>query len=261
MDDRTGQTHPCPDEMLTIAADKRELLARVIEFFPYPVQVFSKDGTVIIANKAAFDVIGIKSPESHIGKYNVFRDPVVKALGAGEKVREVLRGRTVYLNDFNAPYKDLVRYFNVRDRDIQTISTDITCFPVMESDGEVEYFAAMFFIKKIYRGKEEIEWGKQYIESHCLEPFDADAVAKAACLSKTHFTKLFRKHTGMTQYEYYTNCKISRLKEKLLDTNLTVRQAFDQCNMDYNGHSARLFRQKVGLSPSAYRRMAWGSEQ
>ena len=132
----------------------------MIEVFPYPVQVFSKDGTVIIANKAAFDVIGIKSPESHIGKYNVFRDPVVKALGAGEKVREVLRGRTVYLNDFNAPYKDLVRYFNVRDRDIQTISTDITCFPVMESDGEVEYFAAMFFIKKIYRGKRRDRMGK-----------------------------------------------------------------------------------------------------
>lgn len=261
MDGQTKQTGSESDELMSITAERRELLAKVIEFFPYPVQVFSKDGTVRIANKAAFDVIGIKSPESHIGKYNVFSDPVVKALGAGEKVREVLRGKTVYLNDFNAPYKDLIRYFNVRDRDIQTISADITCFPVVESDGEVEYFAAVFFIKKIYRGKEEIEWGKQYIESHWLEAFDADAVAKAACLSKAHFTKLFRKHTGMTPYEYYTNCKISKLKEKLLDANLTIRQAFAQCNMDYNGHSARLFRQKVGLSPSAYRRMAWGSEQ
>jgi len=62
----------------------------------------------------------------------------------------------------------------------------------------------------------------------------------------------------MTPYEYYINCKIDKLKEKLLDANLSVKQAFAQCNMDYNGHSARIFRQKVGLSPSAYRKAVQG---
>lgn len=256
MEENVRQTGSNPEEMLRLVAERQELLAKVIEYFPYPVQIFSRDGIVRMANKATLDIIGIKSLESHLGKYNVFLDPVVNMLGFTEKIREVLKGKTVYLSDFNAPYQDLVRYFDVRDRDIRTISADITCFPVMISEGEVEYFAAVFFIKKIYRGKEEIEWGKQYIETHWLEPFDADATAKAACLSKACFTKLFRKHTGMTPYEYYLNCKISRLKEKLLDPNLTIKQAFDLCNMDYNGNSARLFRQKTGLSPSAYRRMA-----
>jgi len=44
------------------------------------------------------------------------------------------------------------------------------------------------------------------------------------------------------------------LKEKLLDTNLSIAQAFAACNMDYNGHSARVFKEKTGLSPSAYRK-------
>jgi len=65
-------------------------------------------------------------------------------------------------------------------------------------DGAVEYFAAVFIIKKIYRGKEEIGWGKQYIETRWREPFDLSETAKAACLSKAHFTKLFKKHTGVT---------------------------------------------------------------
>jgi AraC family transcriptional regulator len=34
------------------------------------------------------------------------------------------------------------------------------------------------------------------------------------------------------------------LKEKLLDTNLSIAQAFAACNMNYNGHSARVFKEK-----------------
>jgi len=236
--------------------EEQELLAKVIEFFPYPIQIFSLDGTARMINKAALEMIGIKSVESHVGKYNVFEDPIVRGLGVMDQVRQVLTGKTVYLTDFNAPYQDMIRYFNVEDRDIQTISSDITCFPLVKADGMVEYFAAVFIFKKIYRGKEEIGRGRQYIETHWQEPFDANETAKAACLSKAHFTKLFKKHTGITPHEYYIDYKIGKLKEKLLDTNLSIAQAFAACNMDYNGHSARLFREKVGVSPSVYRKMS-----
>ena len=236
--------------------EKEELFAKVVEFFPYPIQIFSLDGTARMINKAGLEMIGIRNIESHVGKYNVFEDPVVRELGFMEQVREVLTGKTVYLTDFNAPYKDLVRYFNVVDRDIQTISSDITCFPLFNANGVMEYFVAVFILKKIYRGKEEIGLGKQYIETHWLEPFNADEIAKAACLSKAHFTKLFKKHTGLTPHEYYINYKITKLKEKLLDPNLSISQAFAACNLAYNGHSARLFKKKVGVSPSVYRQMS-----
>lgn len=233
---------------------EQELLAKVIEFFPYPIQIFSLDGTARMINKATLEMIGIKSMESHVGRYNVFEDPIVRELGVMDQVRQVLMGKTVYLTSFNAPYQDMIRYFNVEDRDIQTISSDITCFPLVNADGVVECFAAVFIFKKIYRGKEEIALAKEYIETHWQEPFDLSETAKVAYLSKAHFTKLFKKHTGVTPHEYYTNYKISKLKEKLLDTNLSIAQAFAACNMDYNGHSARVFKNKTGLSPSAYRK-------
>jgi len=237
-----------------------DLFARVIECFPYPIQIFSADGTARMINKAALDMIGIKSVEAHVGKYNVFEDPIVHELGVMEQVRQVLTGKTVYLTDFNASYQDMIRYFNVEDRDIQTISADITCFPLVNADGAVEYFTAVFIFKKIYWGREEIKRGREYIESHWLEGFDLGKTAEAACLSKAHFTKLFRKHTGMTPHEYYVNYKIGKLKEKLLDTNLSISEAFAACNMNYNGHSAKLFKEKVGATPSEYRKTAMKNE-
>lgn len=128
---------------------EQELLAKVIEFFPYPIQIFSVDGTAILINKSALKMIGIRSVESHVGKYNVFKDPIILKLGFMDQVKQVLTGKTVYITDFNAPYQDLIHYFNVEDRDVQTISSDITCFPLLQSNDAVEFFAAVFIIKKI----------------------------------------------------------------------------------------------------------------
>ncbi len=126
----------------------------------------------------------------------------------------------------------------------------------MNDMNRVVFVVALLINRRVYRGKSEIEKAKEYLESYWMDKFNADETAKAACLSKAHFTKLFKKHTGVTPYEYYINIKIGKLKEKLLDTNLSVAQAFAACNMDYNGHSAKLFKDKVGVSPSEYRKIS-----
>lgn len=84
--------------------EEKEILARVIELFPYPIQIFSLDGTARLINKATLDMIGIKNVDSHIGIYNVFEDPFVIELGFMDKVKQVLEGKTVYINNYNAPY-------------------------------------------------------------------------------------------------------------------------------------------------------------
>ncbi|NLO08975.1 MAG: helix-turn-helix domain-containing protein [Clostridiales bacterium] len=255
MNNRFTDVQRSLETTLKINFKEKQLLAKVFEFFPYPIQIFSVDGTARLINKATLDMIGIKSIDSHVGKYNVFKDPIVLGLGFMEQVKRVLDGETVYLTDFIAPYQNMRQYFNLEDRDIQTISSDITCFPLINSNGLIEYFVAIFIFKEIYRGKKEIDWGKQYIETNWQKPFDADKTAQAACLSKVHFTKLFKKYIGVTPHEYYVNYKVGKLKEKLLDTNLSIAQAFSACNLDYSGHSARIFREKVGVSPSDYRKL------
>lgn len=235
---------------------KEELLARLVDCFPYPIQIYAPDGTSVLVNKAMLAEYRTITPDMVVGKYNVFEDPYILATGQLHILRRAFQGETVFIPDVRVPLKEIAERYGVKDIDVEAIYQDITVFPILDDMKRVIYVAALLINRRVYRGKDEIERAKEYIENHWTERFDLGKTAKVACLSKAHFTKLFKKHTGMTPHAYYTDYKISRLKEKLLDTNLTVAQAFAACNMDYNGHSARVFKDKTGFSPSAYRKIS-----
>ena len=235
---------------------REELLAKVIDCFPYPIEVYAPDGTTVLVNKAILDEYHVSDPDLIVGKYNIFKDPAVIATGLLHLVKRAFQGETVFHPDTRVPLEQIAEQYGVDDLDVEAIYQDITLFPIQNDKKQVIYVVSFLINRRVYRGKDEIERAKEYIESHWLDRFDANETAKAACLSKAYFAKLFKKHTGITPHDYYINYRISKLKEKLLDTNLTIAQVFTACNIDYNGHSARVFKDKTGLSPSEYRKMS-----
>ena len=239
---------------------KEELLAKVIEFFPYPIQVYASDGTSVLVNRAMLAEFHNVSPDMVVGKYNIFKDPYIIASGQLHAVKRAFQGETVFFPDVRVPLEDITERYGIKDLDVEALYQDVTVFPILNDMNRVVFVVALLINRRVYRGKSEIEKAKEYLESYWMDKFNADETAKAACLSKAHFTKLFKKHTGVTPHEYYINYKISKLKDKLLDTNLSIAQAFAACNMDYNGHSARLFKEKVGVSPSDYRKISDGKK-
>lgn len=231
-----------------------ELFGRIVDAFPYPVQVFSANGTAIKINRATVTVLGIKE-EEHVGRYNVFCDPIVKKLGIMDQVKQVLTGKTVYLTDLNASYQDMIRFFDVEDRDTQTLHLDITCFPLFEPDQAVKHFIAVFLVKRIYRGRDEIQRGREYLETHWQDKFDVQKAAQVANLSPDHFSRLFKRHMGVTPYRYYISLKIDQVQGLLKDENLSIAEAFSACGLDYHGHFAKVFKERTGFSPSEYREL------
>jgi AraC-like DNA-binding protein len=234
---------------------KEELLVKIIEHFPYPIQIYAPDGKSVLVNKALLEEYGVSSLDIVVGKYNIFKDPDIIATGQMDKIKQAFQGETVFFQDVKVPLESIVERYGIRDLDLEAVYQDITLFPILDEEKRVIYVVVFIVNRRVYRGKDEIEKAKEYIETHWKEKFNLSETARAACLSKAHFIKLFKKHTGVTPHEYYTNYKISKVKEKLLDTNLSVAQAFAACEMEYNGHSARVFKDKTGISPSAYRKM------
>ena len=58
-----------------------EMLSKVIECFPYPIEVYAPDGTSVFVNKAMLAEYQVISPDMVVGKYNIFVDPYIVALG------------------------------------------------------------------------------------------------------------------------------------------------------------------------------------
>jgi len=240
-----------PDDEIETPLHDIEVFKKIIDVFPYPITIFSREGTVVYINKACFEMYKAK-PATTIGKYNFLQDPTVDAAMNFEKLKRVQKGETVFIPAVKVPLEELSARDGV-EYEMEAVYMDMTWFPVME-DGRVTYIVQHHVPCRVYRGKKEIERAKEYIDKNWLDKFDLKKVVAESCLSMAHFTRLFRQHTGTTAHEYYMRVKVGKLKEKLCDPQLSVTEAFAACNLDYNGHFARVFKAHTGLTPSGYKK-------
>lgn len=234
----------------------REMLLRIIEFFPYPIQVYTPDGVMVLTNEAALRLMHIPSKDQLIGKFNVLKDPIIDKWGeeVREQIAESFKGVTVQFHDLKIPIQGIFDRFGVEELCLDSSFQNITCYPIYDDNNKLAYVVHVFITSKLYNGKEEMVRAKEYIERHWLEEFNLDKAAGSVNLSRYHFSRLFKKFTSMTPFSYYQYIKICKLKEKLCDINLSVGEAFSACGVDYNGSYARVFREKVGMTPSQYRK-------
>lgn len=72
-------------------------------------------------------------------------------------------------------------------------------------------------------------------------------------LSANYFGDLIRKETGKTAQEYIQSKLIDEAKERIFDQSKSVSQIAYELGFKYPQHFTRLFKQKVGQSPHAYR--------
>ena len=232
------------------------MLAKIIEFFPYPIHVYAPDGTMILTNQACLRIMHISSKDKIVGKFNVLQDPIIDKWGeqVRERISRSFQGEIVQFNDLKMPIQGIIDRFGKEELCFDISFQNINCFPIYNDNRQIVYVVNVFITSKLYRGKNEIIKGKEYLENHWQEEFDIDAAAKAAGFSKTHFTKLFKKYTGFTPHNYYVSLKINMVKEKLMDCNLSIAKAFAVSGIDYNGHYAKIFKEQVGKTPSEYRR-------
>jgi AraC-like DNA-binding protein len=238
--------------------ENEELFFKIIEFFPYPIQVYSPDGTSVMVNSALLDEFEVPDREMVIGRYNILKDPDISRAGLFEAVQQAFSGEVVYVKDAEVPLKTIKELYNTECYHVDAAYQDATLFPILNNDGQVLYIVVILITRRIYRGKESIIKAKEYLRNNWLHEFDIDRVAQAANLSPYYLSRLFKKDVGMTPYNFYLSIKIDKIKEKLCDMNLTVSEAFAACGVDYHGNIARLFKKSVGLTPSEYRKKIKG---
>lgn len=96
----------------------------------------------------------------------------------------------------------------------------------------------------------------EYFESTLAEQDGLPTVkyfADKLCLSSNYFGDMFKKETGKSPQEYIQEKVIELAKERISGTSDTVSQIAYSLGFQYPQHFCRLFKKRVGYTPSEYR--------
>jgi AraC-like DNA-binding protein/mannose-6-phosphate isomerase-like protein (cupin superfamily) len=93
-----------------------------------------------------------------------------------------------------------------------------------------------------------------YIHEHYARDFDIDELASQVAVSPSYLFRLFKRKMQVTPMHYRNIVRVDKAKLLLADQALTVDAVAERVGFEDPKYFARVFRDLVGTSPSAYRR-------
>jgi AraC-like DNA-binding protein len=96
---------------------------------------------------------------------------------------------------------------------------------------------------------------KDLTETISTESVDLASAAKKAGYSKFHFSRLFKKTTGVSPWTYALGLKIDRAKEMLMNSDVSVKEVSLSVGINDPNYFSRLFAKHAGMPPGRYRKL------
>ena len=96
---------------------------------------------------------------------------------------------------------------------------------------------------------------QSFVSSHFAEPIAVADIARAASVSPSYLTKLFRQQVGASPHDYLTRHRITRAKQLLMETNLPVGTIARQVGFSSESNFSYRFSKMCGTTPRAYRNL------
>ncbi|KRE44800.1 AraC family transcriptional regulator [Paenibacillus sp. Soil522] len=93
-----------------------------------------------------------------------------------------------------------------------------------------------------------------YIDEHPASPLGLSQLAKRASVTPAHFSRVFKKLTGMNVTEYVTTKRIIRAKELLVESDANIADIAERCGFESLPHFHRMFKKLTGMTPSHYKK-------
>ena len=91
------------------------------------------------------------------------------------------------------------------------------------------------------------------LEQMGASPCIAD-IAAACSLSRSHFSRAFKKTTGQSPRDWLQHARLERAKALLADNDMAIAQVGLECGFADQSHFTRVFTRGTGVTPFAWRR-------
>jgi len=97
---------------------------------------------------------------------------------------------------------------------------------------------------------------KDLADARYAEPLEVDDLARAAGLSKAHFSREFRRTFGESPYVYLLTRRLERAAALLRNTDYSVAQICLEVGLQSVGSFTTSFGRMYGMTPTEYRAAA-----
>jgi AraC-like DNA-binding protein len=94
---------------------------------------------------------------------------------------------------------------------------------------------------------------KDLADARYAEPLEVDDLARAAGLSKAHFSREFRRTFGESPYVYLLTRRLERAAALLRNTDYSVAEICLEVGLQGVGSFTTSFKRMYGMTPTAYR--------
>lgn len=92
------------------------------------------------------------------------------------------------------------------------------------------------------------------MRENIYENFTPEDIAKSINMSYSSFRKAFKKYAGIAPHQYMLQLKISKIKELLDSTEMSVQDISSKLSFESPDYFSYFFRKKTGVSPISYRK-------
>jgi AraC family transcriptional regulator len=93
----------------------------------------------------------------------------------------------------------------------------------------------------------------EFMSDNCGRELSLPEIASAAFLSEFHFSRLFKKITGVTPHAYLASLRIERARRLLSESDLPITEVGAEVGYASQSHFTKIFREATGMTPKAFR--------
>jgi len=103
-----------------------------------------------------------------------------------------------------------------------------------------------------YLSQQQLNQVINYIHDNLERKINLIELAETIQLSPYHFTRLFKRSTGLPPHQYHLKCRIDRAKELLQLRKLTIADIAQIVGFSSQAHLNHHFKRWVGVTPNAF---------
>jgi AraC-like DNA-binding protein len=94
---------------------------------------------------------------------------------------------------------------------------------------------------------------KKLIVERLSESIEVVELANACSLSRSHFSRAFKRTTGLSPQEWIRHQRIYQAKQLIQNSRLSLAQISNDCGFSDQAHFCNAFIRSVGVTPLAWR--------